>query len=113
MPVPDALDIANALADLAAGLRLDPAVVGTEQVWLCVLVDSVSGEQLRAGVGLTMREAAAGAWVASLSVDRLLDAVVGRAAPPLPDGRVRFELCPPGCWERVTLAQHAQRTGGR
>jgi hypothetical protein len=31
----------------------------------------------------------------------LLDAIMGKAAPPAPDGRWRFELGPPGCWERV------------
>jgi hypothetical protein len=106
MPVPDGRDIANALEDLAAGLRLDPDAVG-QACWVCVLVDVISGEQISAGIGLSMREAAANAWVASLSLNRLLDAVLGRAPPPLPDARWRFELGQPGCWERVyTLQQH-------
>jgi hypothetical protein len=42
--IPDALDIANALEDLAAGLRLDPDAVGIDRLWLCVLSDVTSGE---------------------------------------------------------------------
>ena len=98
MPIPDALDVANALEDLAAGLVLDAAV---EHCWLCVVIDVISGKQLRADIGLTMREAAATAWVSSLPVRQLLDAVLRRIPPPLPDGRFRLELAPPQCWERV------------
>jgi hypothetical protein len=101
--IPDALDIDSAIQDLAAGLWLDP---DADQAWVCVLIDVVSGEQLCAAVGLTMREAAASAWVASLPLNRLLDAVLGRAPPPLPDGRWRFECGAPGSWERVVSAQH-------
>jgi hypothetical protein len=109
MPIPDAVDIANALEDLAAGLRLDPDAVGSDHCWLCVLVDVVSGEQLSAGVGLTQHEAAADAWVSCLPVEQLVDSIVGRIPPPLPDGRWRFELCRPGCRERVYSGQHHHR----
>ena len=102
MPIPDALDVANALEDLAAGLVLDADV---DQAWVCVVVDVISGKQLRAEIGLTMREAAANAWVACLPVGQLLDAVLRRIPPPLPDGRWRLELAPPGCWERVYSEQ--------
>jgi hypothetical protein len=105
MPIPDALDIVSALEDLAAGLRHDPDVVGIDHCWLCVLVDYVSGEQLCAGIGLTEREAAADAWVSALPVEQLVDSIVGGIPPPLPDGRWRFELCPPRCWERVYSEQ--------
>jgi hypothetical protein len=101
MPIPDAADIASALEDLAAGLALDPDAVGVDGAWVCVLVDVVSGEQISAAVGLTANEAAGAAWVASLPVNRLLDAMLRRIPPPMPDGRVRFELAQPGCWERV------------
>jgi hypothetical protein len=70
------------------------------------VVDVLSGEQLRVGVGLTMREAAADAWVASLPVEQLVDAVLRRIPPPLPDGRWRLELAPPGCWEQAVVAHH-------
>ena len=63
--IPDVLDIANALEDLAAGLRLDPDTVGIDRLWLCILSDVTNGEQLCAGIGLTMHEAAADAWVAA------------------------------------------------
>jgi hypothetical protein len=107
MPIPDAHDVANALEDLAAGLRLDPDAVGVDQAWLCLVVDVLTGERLSAALGLTANEAAGAAWVASLPLNHQLDAVLGRAPPPLPDGRVRFELGPPGSWERVyTLQQH-------
>jgi hypothetical protein len=102
MPIPDALDVANALEDLGAGLVLD---ANEDQAWVCVVVDVLSGKQLRAGVGLTMREAAANAWISCLPVPQLVDAVLRRIPPPLPDGRWRFELCPPGCWERVYSEQ--------
>jgi hypothetical protein len=108
MPIPDAADIANAVENLAAGLALDRDVVGVERYcWLCVVVDAISGKQLRAGVGLTEREAAADAWVSCLPVGQLLDAVLRRVPPPLPDGRVRLEIAPPGCWERVYSEQHS------
>jgi hypothetical protein len=106
MPIPDVLDVTNALEDLAAGLVLDADV---DRCWLCVVVDVLTGERLRAGVGLTMREAAADAWVSCLPVAQLLDAVLRRIPPPLPDGRVRLELAPPGCWERVYSEQLAPR----
>jgi hypothetical protein len=102
--IPDALDLDSAIQDLAAGLRLDPDAVG-QACWVCVLVDVTTGEQLCAGVGLTKHEAAADAWLSSLPVDRLLDAVAGRRPLPLPDGRWRFELGAPGCWERVYSEQ--------
>ena len=99
---PDALDIANALEDLAAGLVLN---AGADQAWVCVVVDVLTGERLCADIGLTMREAAAAAWISSLPVGQLLDAVLRRIPPPLPDGRWRFELARPGCWERVYSEQ--------
>jgi hypothetical protein len=105
MPVPDALDVANALEDLAAGLVLDADV---DQAWVCVVVDVISGKQLRADIGLTMREAAANAWVSCLPIGQLLDAVLRRIPPPLPDGRFRLELAPPRCWERVYSEQRHQ-----
>jgi hypothetical protein len=101
MPIPDAHDIVSALDDLAAGLALDPDVVGVDQAWVCVVVNVLTGEQLSAGFGLTPNEAAGAAWVACLPVAQLLDAVLRRIPPPLPDGRWRFEICPPGRWERV------------
>jgi hypothetical protein len=106
MPIPDVLDVTSALEDLAAGLALDPDVVGVERAWVCVVIDVLTGERLAAGFGLTQREAAADAWVASLPVAQLLDAVLGRIPPPLPDGRVWFELARPGCWERPVVAHH-------
>jgi hypothetical protein len=102
MPIPDALDVANALEDLGAGLVLD---AGADRCWLCVVVDVLTGERLCADIGLTMREAAAAAWISSLPVGQLLDAVLRRIPPPLPDGRWRFELARPGCWERVYSEQ--------
>jgi hypothetical protein len=105
MPVPDALDIANALEDLAAGLCLDPDAVGADQAWVCLVIDVLTGERLGAAVGLTANEAAGAAWVSCLPVEQLLDAVLGRAPPPLPDGRWRFELGQPGSWERVYREQ--------
>ena len=109
MPIPDALDIVSALDDLAAGLALDPDVVGVEQAWACVVSDVLTGEQLSAGFGLTKNEAAASAWISCLPVARLLDAVLGRIPPPLPDGRVRLVLARPGCWERV-MSEQRHRT---
>ena len=107
MPIPDALDVANALEDLAAGLALDPDVVGVDRAWVCVVTDVFSGEQLSAGFGLTANEAAGAAWVACLPVGQLLDAVLRRIPPPLPDGRWRLVLARPGCWERVYSEQHS------
>ena len=72
--IPDALDVANALEDLAAGIVLDADV---DRCWLCVVVDVNSGEQLSAGFGLTANEAAGAAWVSCLPVAQLLDAVLG------------------------------------
>jgi hypothetical protein len=106
MPIPDALDVANALDDLAAGLALDPDVVGVDQTWMCLVVDVISGKQISAAIGLTANEAAGAAWIASLSVERLVDAILGRIPPPLPDGRVRLVLARPGCWERPVVAHH-------
>jgi hypothetical protein len=108
MLLPDALDVASALEDLASGLTLDPDAVGVDQVWGCVVVDVISGEQLSAGFGLTANEAAGAAWAASLPVGQLLDAVLRRIPPPLPDGRVRLVLARPGCWERVYSEQRHQ-----
>jgi hypothetical protein len=105
--IPDAADIANALEDLAAGLRLsaDPSLDGV--YWLCELREgnAVAGY----GLGLTMREAAADAWVGVQNVSTLLDAVIGGKALPLPDGRWTFVLGPPGAWER-TFAVHTTTT---
>ena len=106
MPIPDAHDIVSALDDLAAGLALDPDVVGIDQAWMCVVVDVISGKQISAAIGLTPNEAAGAAWVASLPVAQLLDAVLRRIPPPLPDGRVRLVLARPGCWERAVVAHH-------
>jgi hypothetical protein len=106
--IPDALDVTNALDDLAAGLALDPDVVGVDRAWVCVVTDVISDEQLSAGFGLTANEAAGAAWVASLPVGQLLDAVLRRIPPPLPDGRVRLVLAEPGRWERVYSEQRHQ-----
>jgi len=59
-----------------------------------------------------MREAAADAWVSCLPVEHLIDSIVGRIPPPLPDGRWRFELARPGCWERI-YSEHHHRVSGR
>ena len=99
--IPDALDIANALEDLAAGLALDPGAVGAYQAWVCLVIDVLTGERLSAAVGLTANEAAGAAWVSYLPIEQLIDSIVGRIPPPMPDGRWRFELAQPGCWERV------------
>jgi hypothetical protein len=109
MPIPDHLDVANALEDLAAGLRLGPE--GREdQLWVCVLHGPTGVHS--AGVGLTQREAASDAWVASWTLPQLIDAVLGRAPPPLPDGRFTFELAAPGDWERVyATVPHATGRG--
>jgi hypothetical protein len=106
--IPDAHDIANALEDLAAGLALDPDAIGIDQAWVCVVVDVLTGEHLSAAVGLTANEAAGAAWVSCLPVEQILDAVLGRTPPPLPDGRFRLELAPPRCWERVYSEQRHQ-----
>jgi hypothetical protein len=37
-----------------------------------------------------------------------LDVAKMSIPPPLPDGRVRFELARPGCWERVMSEQRHQ-----
>jgi hypothetical protein len=103
--IPDAHDVANALDDLAAGLALDPDAIGTDQAWVCVVVDVLSGEHVSAAIGLTANEAAGAAWVSSLPIPQLVDAILGRIPPPLPDGRWRFELARPGCWERVYSEQ--------
>ena len=108
MPIPDALDVANALEDLAAGLALDPDVVGVDRAWVCVVTDVFSGEQLSAGFGLTANEAAGAAWVACLPVGQLLDAVLRRIPPPMPDGRWQFVLGRPGSWERIHSEQRHQ-----
>jgi hypothetical protein len=113
MSIPDAADIVDAIENLGAGLALDPDACAGAQVWLGVVIDVITGEHLGAAVGLTMREAAGAAWAACLPVGQLVDALLGRAAPPLPDGRVRFELGPPGSWERVVSVQHAQRAAGK
>jgi hypothetical protein len=100
MPVPDCLDIANALEDAASGLRLDPAGRFDHVCWLCAL-HNPAGELAGYGVGLTAREAAADAWVGSWDLTALLDCIMGKVAPAEPDGRWHFELYPPGSWERV------------
>jgi hypothetical protein len=48
-----------------------------------------------------MREAAADAWVGTWDLSVLLDCIIGGITPAEPDGRWRFELYPPGSWERV------------
>ena len=107
--IPDAADIDGAIQDLAAGLTLDPDAVGVDRAWCCVVVDVLSGKQLSAGFGLTKNEAAGAAWVACLPVARLVDAILRRTRPPLPDGRVRLVLARPGCWERV-MSEQRHRT---
>jgi hypothetical protein len=103
MLLPDLCDIANAIESITAGLRLDPE--GMEDTcWLCVVVDVTTGAHRAAAVGLTMREAAADAWVSCMELEHLLDCVMHRATPVMPDGRVRFELAEPGHWERVNHA---------
>ena len=82
MPVPDCLDIANVLEDLAAGLRLD-APGFDDRLWLCELRDE-SGTHASYGLGLTEREAAADAWVGSWELGQLLDCIMGKAAPAEP-----------------------------
>jgi hypothetical protein len=90
----------------AALLRTDADAVGIDQAWVCVVADVISGERLGAGIGLTANEAAGAAWVSCLPVEQLVDAILGRIPPPLPDSRWRLELAPPGCWERVVSEQH-------
>jgi hypothetical protein len=107
--IPDGADIANALEDLAAGLRINPEGLD-DHCWLCVL-HGPDGAQ-NCGIGLTAREAAADAWVSSWELPQLLDCIMGKAAPAEPDGRWRFELAAPGCWERVH-ATVAPRVIGR
>jgi hypothetical protein len=83
-------------------------------LWLCVLSGPDGARS--AGVGLTPHEAAADAWVCSWPLSQMIDCIMGRAAPPAPDGRWRFELAPPGCWERVrhtVAARNAPRATGR
>ena len=96
---PDALDIANALEDLAAGPAARPEA--------CEL--HAPNRAVAYGLGLSEREAAADAWVGTRSLGTLLDAVLDDKLLPLPDGRWRFELHPPGAWER-TLAVHSTTT---
>ena len=99
MGIPDSADIANALEDLAAGLRLNPEGFD-DCCWLCDL-RGPGGEHAGYGIGLTMREACADAWVGSWDLSALLDCIVGRKPPAEPDDRWQFELYPPGSWERV------------
>ena len=77
------------------------------------MIDVLTDERLGAAVGLTANEAAGAAWVSCLPVEQLVDSIVGRIPPPLPDGRWRFELAAPGCWERVhaTVAPRVIRRG--
>ena len=110
-----AIDIELGLEAIKAGQRLDPALLG-DRCWACVVVDVVSGKQISAGVGLSAPEARADAWVASWPLATLIDAILGRIAPPMPDGRWRFECAEPGCWERVrhtVAARNAPRATGR
>jgi hypothetical protein len=103
MPIPDLCDIESAIEDIAAGLHLDPT--GREnELWVCALRDRLSDTVCNYGFGLTMREAAASAWIGQLELGHLLDAIMRRAMPVMPDGRWRFEACPPGCWEIVNHA---------
>ena len=83
---------------------------------MCLVIDVLTGERLGAAVGLTANEAASAAWVSCLPVQQLLDSILGRIPPPLPDGRWRFELAAPGCWERLrytVAARNASRATGR
>jgi len=99
MGIPDSVDIANVIADLAAGLKLDP--VGYDDCcWLCDLHDP-SGVHVGYGIGLTAREAAAYAWIDTWDLAPLLACVINGTTPAEPDNRWRFELYPPGSWERV------------
>ena len=112
MPIPDRLDIANALEDIAAGLRFNPKGLN-DICWVCDLTGPNGAHSQ--GIGLTMREAAADAWVCSWPLSQMIDCIMGKAAPPAPDGRWLFELCPPGCWERVrhtVAARNAPRATG-
>jgi hypothetical protein len=52
-------------------------------------------------LGLSEREAAADAWVGSWGLNAVLDCIVGGKPADEPDDRWRFELYPPGSWERV------------
>jgi hypothetical protein len=104
---PDALDIANALEDLAAGLRLDPSGGFDHLCWLCELHGPDGA--VAYGLGLSEREAAADAWVGIQSLGERLDAVIGGRPLIGPDNRWRFELHPPGSWER-TFAVHSTTT---
>jgi hypothetical protein len=79
-------------------LRLDPEGFD-DSCWLCDLHGADDAHIC--DVGLTAREAAADAWVGSWELGQLLDCIMGKAAPAEPDGRWRFELAPPGGWERV------------
>ena len=71
---PDALDIANALEDMAAGLRLDPSGGYDHLCWLCAGTSVATGATTY-GLGLTQREAMADTWV-GISLGTLLDAVI-------------------------------------
>src|SRR5262249_44704544 len=104
---PDALNIANALEDLAAGLRLDPSGGFDHLCWLCELHGPDGA--VAYGLGLSEREAAADAWAGTRSLGTLLDAALDDKSLPLPDGRWTFELHPPGAWER-TFAVHTTTT---
>jgi hypothetical protein len=68
---PDALDIVNALEDVAAGLRLDPSGGFDHLCWLCKLHGADGAAAY--GLGLSEREAAADAWVGTRSLGTLLD----------------------------------------
>jgi hypothetical protein len=105
---PDALDIANALEDLAAGLRLDPSGGYDHLCWLCACTSVATGATTY-GLGLTQREAMADAWVGIQSLGELLDAVIDARPLVAPDDRWRFELHAPGAWER-TFAVHTTTT---
>jgi hypothetical protein len=112
MAIPDCLDIANALEDLAAGLRLDPSGGYDHLCWLCALHHPQDDAVVGYGLGLSEREAAADAWVGIQSLGELLDAIIDRRPLIGPDNRWRFELHPPGSWER-TFAVHTTTTSTR
>jgi hypothetical protein len=101
--IPDERDVALAIEALTCSQQLDPDAVG-DDAWIAVVVDVISGKQIAAALGLTQREAAGAAWINTLPVDVLIDAALGRIPPPMPDGRFRLELGPPGTWERVYSA---------
>jgi hypothetical protein len=109
MPVPDALDLAHALEDAAAGLRLDPSGGYDHLCWLCALHHPEDDAVVGYGLGLSARESMADAWIGTRSLGELLAAVIDGKPLIGPDNRWRFELHPPGSWER-TFAVHTATT---